>query len=96
MTDEPFTRSGAEHLPLPLADWALLDVATRVKALRRALSLTPDDFAARFRIPLEALRSWENGSMEPNAPASAYLQVIAFDPEAVERAFKQPMRPEGW
>jgi len=65
--------------------------AARVKTLRRALALTPEEFAARFRIPLGTLRDWEQGRSEPDQPAKAYLTVIARDPQAVERAL-HPVR----
>jgi putative transcriptional regulator len=58
----------------------------RIKTLRRALGLTQEEFAARYRIPLGTLRDWEQGRSEPDQPARAYLIVIAHDPEGVRRA----------
>jgi putative transcriptional regulator len=58
----------------------------RTKTLRRALSLTQEEFAERYRIPLGTLRDWEQGRCEPDQPARAYLTVIARDPEGVRRA----------
>ncbi len=60
----------------------------RVKTLRRALALTQQEFAARYRIPLGTLRDWELGRSEPDQPARAYLTVIAHDPEGVRRALQ--------
>jgi putative transcriptional regulator len=60
----------------------------RVKTLRRALHLTQEEFASRFRIPLETVRDWEQRRCEPDQTAQAYLRVIANDPEAVERALQ--------
>ena len=60
----------------------------RVKTLRRALQLTQEEFALRFRIPLDTLRDWEQGRSEPDQTAQAYLKVIAADPEAVQRALQ--------
>jgi len=60
----------------------------RVKTLRRALDLTQREFAARYRIPLGTLRDWEQGRMEPDQPARAYLTVIAHDPEGARRAWR--------
>jgi DNA-binding transcriptional regulator YiaG len=57
----------------------------------RALALTQEEFAARFRIPLGTLRDWEQGRSEPDQPAKAYLTVIARDPQGVERAL-HPVR----
>ena len=57
----------------------------RVKTLRRALGFTQEEFAAQYRIPIGALRDWEQGRAEPDPPARAYLQVIARDPEGIHR-----------
>jgi putative transcriptional regulator len=43
----------------------------RTKILRRALDLTQEEFAARFHIPLGALRDWEQGRCEPDQPRRA-------------------------
>jgi len=58
----------------------------RVKVMRRALKLTQEEFAARFRIPLGTLRDWEQGKAEPDQAARAYLRVIAHNPKAVLEA----------
>ena len=58
----------------------------RVKVMRRALHLTQEEFAARFRIPLGTLRDWEQGKTEPDQAARAYLTVIARNPKAVAEA----------
>ena len=60
----------------------------RIKTLRRALRLTQEEFAARYKIPLGTLRDWEQGRCEPDQPARAYLHVIAHDPEGVRRALQ--------
>lgn len=60
----------------------------RIKTLRRALGLTQEEFAARYKIPLGTLRDWEQGRSEPDQPARAYLTVIAHDPEGVRRALE--------
>jgi putative transcriptional regulator len=61
----------------------------RTKTLRRALSLTQEEFAARYHIPLGTLRDWEQGRCEPDQPARAYLTVIAQDPDGVWRALEE-------
>ena len=60
----------------------------RAKTLRRALGLTQEEFATRYRIPLGTLRDWEQGRSEPDQPARAYLTVIAHDPDGVRRALE--------
>lgn len=60
----------------------------QVKVMRRALHLTQEEFAARFRIPLGTLRDWEQGKTEPDQAARAYLTVIARNPKAVVEALE--------
>jgi putative transcriptional regulator len=60
----------------------------RVKTLRRALRLTQEEFATRYKIPLGTLRDWEQGRSQPDAPARAYLHVIAHDPEGVRQVLQ--------
>ena len=64
----------------------------RVKVMRRALKLTQEEFAARFRIPLGTLRDWEQGKTEPDQAARAYLRVIAHNPKAVTEALNMRRR----
>ncbi|MDR3772331.1 MAG: helix-turn-helix domain-containing protein [Terracidiphilus sp.] len=54
-----------------------------VKKLRERLGLTQEEFAATYRIPVGTLRDWEQVRKNPDAPARAYLTVIAQNPEAV-------------
>ena len=61
----------------------------QVKVIRRALGLSQEEFAARFRIPLGTLRDWEQGRKEPDAAARAYLQVIGRNPSAVSDALRR-------
>ena len=50
---------------------------------RRRLTLTVEQFAERYRIPVETLRAWEAGTADPDAVAEAFLLAIARDPEAL-------------
>jgi putative transcriptional regulator len=54
--------------------------------LRIRLGLSPEEFAARYHIPLELLRQWEIQKPHPDVMAQAYLRTIAADPEGVARA----------
>jgi putative transcriptional regulator len=56
------------------------------KVVRQALGLSQEEFAARFRIPVGTLRDWEQGRVEPDQAARAYLMVIARIPNAVSEA----------
>ncbi|MFN4208533.1 MAG: helix-turn-helix domain-containing protein [Agrobacterium albertimagni] len=58
----------------------------QVRVIRRALRLAQEEFAERYRIPLGTLRDWEQGRSEPDAPARAYLKVIATDPQGTAAA----------
>lgn len=75
--------------PLTEEDFARMKRVPRVKTLRRALGLTQEEFAARYRIPVGTLRDWEQGRTEPDQPARAYLHAIAGDPEGVWRALER-------
>ena len=78
--------------PFTPEEWATAKRVPRIKTLRRALRLTQEEFAARYRIPLGTLRDWEQGRSEPDQPARAYLTVIAHDPEGVRRALEKSRR----
>ncbi|MFA7416191.1 MAG: transcriptional regulator [Rhizobium sp.] len=72
-----------------LSEDKLRAACPRVKVIRRALRLTQEAFCARYQIPLGTLRDWEQGRSEPDAPARAYLKVIAVDPEGAARALSK-------
>ena len=74
--------------PLTDADLKRMRRVPRAKTLRRALSLTQEEFALRYQIPLGTLRDWEQGRTEPDQPARAYLKVIAGDPHRIVRLLK--------
>lgn len=75
---QPIPRSSDEEL----AKLGLIRVPNARK-LRDRLGLTQEAFAARYRIPIGTLRDWEQGRKLPDAPARAYLTVIARDPGVV-------------
>jgi putative transcriptional regulator len=72
--------------PLTVADLKRMKRTPPVRIVRRALGLTQEEFAARYRIPLGTLRDWEQGRSVPDAPAKAYLRVIAAEPAATAQA----------
>ena len=78
--------------PLTEEDLARMKRTPRAKIIRRALGLSQEDFAARYRIPIGTLRDWEQGRVEPDQAARAYLKVIAREPETVREALKPPQR----
>ena len=74
--------------PLSAADLKRMKRTPQMKIIRRALGLTQEEFAARYRIPLGTLRDWEQQRTEPDQPAKAYLRVIAVEPVAAARALE--------
>ena len=83
-----------DNRPLSPADLGRMKRTPQVKIVRRALGISQEDFATRYRIPLGTLRDWEQGRVAPDRAARAYLTVIARDPEAVRRALDPPQRPQ--
>ncbi len=75
--------------PLTGDDLARMKRVPRAKIIRRALGLSQEEFAARYRIPLGTLRDWEQGRTEPDQTARAYLEVIAAEPDAAARAHER-------
>jgi len=78
--------------PVTAADFRRMKRTPRAKIIRRALDLTQEEFATRYRIPLGTLRDWEQGRAEPDQPTRAYLTLIARDPDHVSRILNSKMR----
>jgi putative transcriptional regulator len=57
-----------------------------VRAIRRQLRMSQHEFARVYRIPLATLKNWEQGRRQTDAPAAAYLQVIAKRPREARDA----------
>jgi putative transcriptional regulator len=57
-----------------------------VRAIRRGLRMSQQEFARAYRIPLVTLKDWEQGRRHPDGPAAAYLQVIAKHPREAREA----------
>jgi putative transcriptional regulator len=69
MTDEEIhaaAMAAPDARPMTPEEMAKARRVPRVKTLRRALGLTQEEFATRFRIPLGTLRDWEQGRTEPD------------------------------
>jgi putative transcriptional regulator len=82
---EQAARADRDAQPLTESDIQRMRRTPQAKIIRRALDLTQEEFAARYRIPLGTLRDWEQGRAEPDQPTRAYLTLIARDPEYVNR-----------
>ena len=57
-----------------------------VKAIRKKLGMTQQQFARRFGFAYDALRDWESRRRKPERAARVLLTVIDHRPEAVEAA----------
>jgi putative transcriptional regulator len=84
--------SDPDAQPLTPGDFKRMKRTPQAKVIRRALGLSQEDFAARYQIPLGTLRDWEQGRVEPDQAARAYLKVIAREPDTVREALKPPQR----
>lgn len=80
--------SDPDAQPLTDADFARMKKTPQAKIVRRVLSLTQEEFALRYHIPLGTLRDWEQGRSEPDQTAKAYLKTIAVNPDAVYQALQ--------
>lgn len=59
-----------------------------VKALRRRLGLTQEEFAVRYGFTVGRIRDWEQGRTSPAASDRVLLTVLEKEPEAVKRALE--------
>ena len=80
--------SDPDNPPLTEEDMRRMKRTPRAKIIRRALGLTQEEFAERYRIPVATLRDWEAGRAQPDEAARAYLLVIAREPEMVRKALE--------
>jgi DNA-binding transcriptional regulator YiaG len=52
---------------------------SQARIMLRALGLSQEEFAARFHIPLGALRDWEQGRRDPDTAARRDRSLAAAD-----------------
>jgi putative transcriptional regulator len=91
MSEEERHQAALSDPDCPPATEAQLARARRVptvRALRKKLNLTQEEFASRFHLPLGTVRDWEQGAHVPDKAAQVLLTVIAKDPDAVVRALE--------
>jgi putative transcriptional regulator len=51
-----------------------------VRAIRRKVGMSQDDFASAFGFSLTQIRDWEQGRSRPLGGLRAYLMIIEMDP----------------
>lgn len=56
-----------------------------VKAIRRKIGLSQEDFASSYGFTVNQIRDWEQGRSRPLGGLRAYLMIIAHDPQSVQR-----------
>lgn len=72
-----------------------IDVPTvNVRAIRRRMGLTQEQFSAKYGFTLAAVRNWEQGRRRPERAARLLLKVIEMHPEVVEDALAEGSREE--
>lgn len=62
--------------------------AIDVRAIRKGLGLTQEEFALRYGFSIARIRDWEQGRSRPDGAVRAYLLVIEREHEAVDRALQ--------
>lgn len=63
--------------------------AALVRTVRMKLDISQAEFAKRFHVPIGTLRDWEQNRKHPDAPAFAYLRLIALAPDFVAKALRR-------
>lgn len=59
-----------------------------IRAIRKSLKMTQEDFAASFCFSASNVKQWETGKRNPDASARALLRVISQNPKAVLKALR--------
>ena len=88
-TDEDIARNVAND---PDAAPILSEAETAsaiVRTVRKQLGISQAEFSARYHVAIGTLRDWEQNRKQPDAPALAYLHVIAREPDIVARALRR-------
>ena len=61
---------------------------TRIRAIRKRVARSAQEFERHFGIPAATVNNWEQGRRSPDPAARALLLVIEREPEAVLRALR--------
>jgi putative transcriptional regulator len=85
-SDDDIARNVAQDPDAPAILTDGETAAAIARTVRKRLGLSQSQFAARFHIPVRTLCDWEQNRRQPDAPALAYLRVIAREPDMVARA----------
>ena len=88
-TDEEIARHVADDPDAAPLLSAGETAAAMARSVRTRLGISQAEFATRYHVPIGTLRDWEQNRKQPDAPALAYLRVIAREPEVVARALRR-------
>jgi putative transcriptional regulator len=88
-TDEEIARNVAEDPDAAPILSAAETASALARTVRKRLGISQAEFAARYHVPIGTLRDWEQNRKQPDAPALAYLRVIAREPVMVARALER-------
>jgi putative transcriptional regulator len=83
--DEALAAALADPDAQPISQERLAAAAMRPRSLakivRHKLAMSREDFASAYGIPLDTLAAWERGLVEPSPAETAYLRLIACEPD---------------
>ena len=80
--------SDPDNPPMTEEELSRMRPVAKSKRVRWKLGLGREEFARRYRIPLDLITAWEHYKAEPDAVANAYLDAIDGNPEAVDHALQ--------
>jgi putative transcriptional regulator len=63
--------------------------AVDVKAIRKAVDMTQEEFAKVYGFNIAAVRSWEQGTRKPNRSSRILLKVIEKRPNIIREVFAE-------
>ncbi|MCV0352773.1 MAG: helix-turn-helix domain-containing protein [Nitratireductor sp.] len=64
-----------------------------IKAIRKSLGLSQEDFAAEFCFSISQIRDWEQGRSRPLDNTRVYLLMIAKNPDVVRKMLEEIRHP---
>jgi putative transcriptional regulator len=88
-TDEDIARNVADDLDAAAILSEAETASAIARSVRKRLGISQAEFSARYHVPIGTLRDWEQNRKQPDAPALAYLRVIAREPGVVARALQR-------
>ena len=85
---EAAARTDPDAKPLSATELERFRRVPDIKAIRKKLNLTQEQFAATFQLSLPAVRDWEQGRYQPDQAARTLLRVIEKEPGTVKRVLE--------